>query len=61
MGGNLRLDALQAAVLRVKLRYLGEWTTARQRNAERYRQLFATAGVDISLPCDAGYGRHIHN
>jgi len=61
VGGNFRLDALQAAVLRVKLRYLDEWTAARQRNAERYRQLFVAAGVDIGLPCDAGYGRHIYN
>jgi dTDP-4-amino-4,6-dideoxygalactose transaminase len=61
VGGNFRLDALQAAVLRVKLNYLGEWTAARQRNAERYRQLFAAAGVDIGLPYDAGYGRHIYN
>lgn len=61
VGGNFRLDALQAAVLRVKLKYLDEWTAARQRNAERYRRLFAEAGVDIGLPHDAGYGRHIYN
>ena len=61
VGGNFRLDALQAAVLRVKLNYLDEWSAARQRNAERYRQLFAAAGVDIGLPYDAGYGRHIYN
>lgn len=61
VGGNFRLDALQASVLRVKLTHLDEWTAARQRNAERYRQLFAAAGVDIGLPYDAGYGRHIYN
>lgn len=61
IGGNFRLDALQAAVLRVKLKYLDAWTAGRQRNAERYRQLFAEAGTPIELPWDAGYGRHIYN
>jgi dTDP-4-amino-4,6-dideoxygalactose transaminase len=61
VGGNFRLDALQAAVLRVKLKYLDEWTAARQRNAACYRQLFAEAGVMVGLPHDAGYGRHIYN
>ncbi len=61
VGGNFRLDALQAAVLRVKLKYLDGWTAARQRNAACYRQLFAEAGVEVGLPHDAGYGRHIYN
>jgi len=73
VGGNFRLDALQAAVLRVKLKYLDGWTAARQRNAERYRRLFAEAGLadprsptlsprsPIVLPTDMGYGRHIYN
>ena len=61
VGGNFRIDALQAAVLRVKLRRLPEWTAARRRNAEAYRQLFAAAGLDgrIGLPEDEP--GHIYN
>jgi dTDP-4-amino-4,6-dideoxygalactose transaminase len=47
IGGNFRLDALQAAVLRVKLRYLDNWSEARQHNADTYRRLFTKAGVAI--------------
>jgi dTDP-4-amino-4,6-dideoxygalactose transaminase len=45
VGVNSRLDELQAAVLRVKLRYLDDWIAARQRRAARYDQLFQAAGL----------------
>jgi dTDP-4-amino-4,6-dideoxygalactose transaminase len=61
VGGNFRLDALQAAVLRVKLRHLDGWTAARRRNADRYRELFAAAGLTdrVTLPRDEP--GHIYN
>jgi dTDP-4-amino-4,6-dideoxygalactose transaminase len=61
VGGNFRLDALQAAVLRVKLKYLNRWTEARRRNAERYRRYWAEAGLaeHIGLPQDSP--GHIYN
>ncbi|HEX7500319.1 MAG TPA: DegT/DnrJ/EryC1/StrS family aminotransferase [Polyangia bacterium] len=62
IGGNFRLDALQAAILRVKLARLAEWTASRRTNADRYRRLFAaTAGLpsELILPSDAP--GHIYN
>jgi dTDP-4-amino-4,6-dideoxygalactose transaminase len=45
VGGNFRLDTLQAAVLKVKLGYLDRWTALRQRHAELYERLFRDAGL----------------
>jgi dTDP-4-amino-4,6-dideoxygalactose transaminase len=52
VGGNFRLDALQAAVLRVKMPHVAGWVDGRRRNAERYADLFAGAGLDgiVELP-----------
>lgn len=61
VGGNFRLDALQAAVLRVKLRYLPAWSDARRSNADLYRSLLADGQVldRIGLPEDVP--GHIYN
>ena len=62
VGINSRLDALQAAVLRVKLKYLDQWTEGRQRNAARYDALFAEAKLEevVTPPVYPGR-RHIYN
>ncbi|MFN3323456.1 MAG: DegT/DnrJ/EryC1/StrS family aminotransferase [Bryobacteraceae bacterium] len=60
VGWNSRLDALQAAVLRVKLRYLDEWTARRQGNAALYRELLGGTPVRCQTP--APYQtRHVYN
>ena len=61
IGGNFRLDALQAAVLRVKLRYLPLWTAARRQNARRYRELFAQAGLSRPVTVPQDVAGHIYN
>jgi dTDP-4-amino-4,6-dideoxygalactose transaminase len=72
VGGNFRMDAIQAAVLRVKFRYLESWTTARRMHAQTYRDKFTQSGILISLneldtkkgiviSNDAGFGRHIYH
>ena len=63
IGANFRLDALQAAVLRVKLPHLARWTAMRQANAARYDELLTSAGISArvgapSVPSDCG---HIFN
>jgi dTDP-4-amino-4,6-dideoxygalactose transaminase len=63
IGGNFRIDELQAAILRVKFKYLDQWTLGRQRNAAYYDQAFSGARLDGKLqtpPATPG-GRHIYN
>jgi dTDP-4-amino-4,6-dideoxygalactose transaminase len=63
IGMNSRLDALQAAILRVKLPHLDAWSAGRQRNAGRYNQLFRELKLDrhLTLPEIAPRCSHIYN
>jgi dTDP-4-amino-4,6-dideoxygalactose transaminase len=62
VGGNFRLDPIQAAALLVKLPYLNEWSTARRKNAEYYNKKFAGSGVKtpfISSDCQTIYNQYV--
>ncbi|GAB4398349.1 MAG: DegT/DnrJ/EryC1/StrS family aminotransferase [Anaerolineales bacterium] len=72
IGGNFRMDALQAAILNAKFPHLETWTHARIQNAAEYRRLFAARGLAIPLeelhsgagvvlPTETGSGRHIYH
>lgn len=65
VGINSRLDSIQAAILRVKFRYLDKWAQARRTNAQRYRELFRDAGLvssdAIRLPAEAEGSLHVYN
>jgi dTDP-4-amino-4,6-dideoxygalactose transaminase len=63
VGGNFRMDALQAAVIRVKAPHLAAWTDERRANVQRYRALFrdAALGGRVTLPVEPPDRRHIFN
>lgn len=72
VGGNFRMDALQAAILHAKFKYLELWTIDRQKNAALYRKLFMDAGLasedliqrtsmPVVLPRETSWGRHIYH
>jgi dTDP-4-amino-4,6-dideoxygalactose transaminase len=63
VGANFRMDALQAAVLRVKAPHLAAWTDARRANAATYRELFRSAGLEgvVTLPVEPPDRRHIYH
>jgi len=65
VGLNSRLDSLQAAILRVKLRHLNQWAASRRANAERYRRLFNDAGLvdsgNVGVPVESPGQFHVYN
>ncbi len=63
IGINSRLDALQAAILRVKLNHLDQWTEGRRRNAARYERLFTEARLldRVTLPVTQPGNYHVFN
>jgi dTDP-4-amino-4,6-dideoxygalactose transaminase len=58
-GYNYRLEGMQGAILRVKLRYLEKWTEARRAHAARYRELLADTG--LGLPAESKDARHVYH
>jgi dTDP-4-amino-4,6-dideoxygalactose transaminase len=65
LGGNFRLDALQAAIVCAKLPHLDRWTALRQANAARYRALLEAAGLRaagcVQAPAESPGQRHVYN
>jgi dTDP-4-amino-4,6-dideoxygalactose transaminase len=63
LGTNSRLDEIQAAILRVKLRHLDAWTAARRRNAQRYAAIFKECGLGdrVKLPVEPPSFFHVYN
>ncbi len=62
VGGNFRLDALQAAIVSIKLKHLDDWTAKRRKNVVLYGSLFTSEGLTdiVKLPLDI-QDRHIYN
>jgi dTDP-4-amino-4,6-dideoxygalactose transaminase len=58
-GFNYRMEALQGAILRVKLRHLEHWTEARRAAASKYNQLLTNCAVEI--PTELGWARHVYH
>ena len=61
VGGNFRMDALQAAILDIKIKYLDGWTAQRQKNAELYDRLFADSDAIVTPHIMPWCTRHVRN
>lgn len=60
-GYNGRLDAIQAGILEVKLRYLAEWNRLRREAATRYRELLEGSGLDVAAPYEPSWSRSVYH
>jgi dTDP-4-amino-4,6-dideoxygalactose transaminase len=60
-GYNGRLDAIQAGILRVKLKHLAEWTEMRRAAAARYGELFADSDTKITLPYEPAWAKAVYH
>ena len=60
-GYNGRLDAIQAGILQVKLRYLAIWNRQRREAAARYRELMEGRFADVTLPCEPSWSRSVYH
>lgn len=59
LGYNSRLDALQAAILQVKLQYVDRWNALRRQHAQRYNELFAS--TPVVPPVEKPYAKHVYH
>jgi dTDP-4-amino-4,6-dideoxygalactose transaminase len=59
LGYNSRLDALQAAVLQLKMKYVDQWNELRRQHAQRYNELFA--GTPVIPPAEKPYAKHVYH
>jgi len=60
LGHNYRMESIQGAVLKVKLKYLAEWTEERRRVASKYKELLADL-EEIKLPVEMSYAKHVYH
>jgi dTDP-4-amino-4,6-dideoxygalactose transaminase len=61
VGYNGRLDAIQAGVLKVKLRHLSTWNAHRREAAERYDSLFTEASAEMAIPSASALTKHVYH